>query len=310
MRNPLKNAWNALLHNPKHILFAILRRVPWIIADDKLYLSLMYKFSLGKTINWDNPTTFNEKLNWLKLYDRKQEYVLMVDKIAVKDYVRQIIGEQYVIPLLYVWNNPNEINWEVLPNQFVIKTNHDGGGHGVCVVKDKKAVDKNAIMKELWDSYKRNPYIIGREWPYKMVNHKILVEEFMEDLSSGELPDYKFFCFNGQVKAVYIATERHTGDVKFDYFDQDFNHLDVVQTHPMSKYPIPKPASFELMKLLASKLSKGIPHVRVDFYEVNGKPYFGEMTFYNLGGFAPFHPDKWDKIFGDWIDLSLVNTNN
>lgn len=307
MRNPLKNAINALLHNPRHLVFAIFRRLPWLIPNDETYLKLYWKLSMDYPLNLENPQTFNEKLQWLKLHNRKEEYVTLVDKYAVKEYVAKLIGEKYVIPTIGKWDKPSDIEWDKLPNQFVLKTNHDGGGNGIVVCKDKSKLNKRKALRELRHSFNRNVYMIGREWPYKKVKKCVFAEQYMEDKQFGELRDYKFFCFNGNVKAMYIATERGTkGGVHFDYYDADFNHLDLQQGHPMSLQKIEKPQSFELMKQLAEKLSKGIPHVRIDFYEVEGKPYFGEFTFFHLGGTGGFKPKKWDKIFGDWIELPSV----
>ncbi len=309
MRNPLKNAINALIHNPRHFVFAIFRRMPWLIPSDKLYLKIYCRLSMGEWLNFEHPHTFNEKLQWLKLHNRKPEYITMVDKYAVKEYVAKMIGDEYVIPTIARWNKPADIEWDKLPNQFVLKTNHDGGGNGIVVCKDKSKLNKRKALRELRHSFSRNVYLIGREWPYKKVKKCVFAEQYMED-QYGELRDYKFFCFNGEVKALFIATERGSKNgVKFDYFDENYNHLDLIQTHPMSDTPIEKPKSFELMKQLAAKLSQGVPHVRVDFYEVNGHPYFGEFTFFHMGGTGGFKPGKWDRIWGDWITLPTIQNN-
>lgn len=268
---------------------------------DKLYLQMLYRREFNKKLDLKNPKTFNEKLQWMKLYDRRPEYTTMVDKFAVKDYVASIIGEEYIIPTLGLWDKPEDIDWESLPDQFVLKCTHDSGELVIC--RDKSKLDKVAAIKKLRKSLIRNYYKAGREWPYKNVPRRVLAEKYMEDATVGDLPDYKFFCFDGEVKALFIGTERGTGDVKFDYYDADFNHLDLVQEHPMSGRNLPKPKHFDEMKQLASRLSKGFPQIRVDFYNVNGAIYFGEMTFFHHGGIIPFHPEKWDYIFGSWIDL-------
>lgn len=258
-------------------------------------------------MNFDNPKTYNEKLQWLKLHDRRPEYIQMVDKCLVKQYVASIIGQEYVIPMIAVWNHPNEIEWDQLPNQFVLKTNHDGGSNGIVICKDKETFNKRNALRELKHSYNRSSYLIGREWPYKMVNHKVFAEEYMEDKQYGELRDYKFFCFDGEVKMLFVATGRSVVEhAYFNYFDADFNMLNLKNGHPLSSEPISKPQSFELMKELASKLSKGLPHVRVDFYEVNGHPYFGEFTFFHMGGTGNFEPAEWNQILGDWIKLPAL----
>lgn len=304
MRNSKKNAWQSLLHNRRHLVFAIYRRLPWLIPNDKLYLRIYYRLSLRKKLNLDNPKEYNEKLQWLKLYNRKPEYVQMVDKLLVKDYVSKIIGKKYVIPTIGMWNSLKEIDWDSLPNQFVLKTNHDGGGNGIVVCKNKETLNRKKALRELNHSFNRNVYLIGREWPYKKVKRVVFAEQYMEDEKTKELRDYKFFCFDGEVKALYVATGRSQYEkARFDFFDENFNHLPITQGHPLSDKPIEKPESFEVMKQLASELSVGIPHVRVDFYEVNGHPYFGEFTFFHLGGTGNFQPEQWNRIFGDWITL-------
>ena len=274
------------------------------IVPDKFFLTLQYRVVFGKSINWNSPVTFNEKLFWMKLYDRRPEYTMMVDKYAVKKYVADIIGEQYIIPTLGVWDRPEDIDWETLPNQFVLKCTHDSGGLVIC--RDKESLDKDAAIKRLNKSLRNNYYLAGREWPYKNVPRRIIAEKYMEDKNVGELPDYKFFCFDGVVKALFIGTERGTGDVKFDYFDADFNHLDLVQVHPMSGKNLPRPQHFDKMKELASKLSQGLPQVRVDLYNINGEIYFGELTFFHHGAVVPFHPESWDFKFGEWIKLPNI----
>lgn len=269
---------------------------------DRLYLSCLVRTSCGYWPKWKNPRTYNEKLNWLKLYDRRPEYTMMVDKYAVKDYVAGIIGRDYEIPTLGVWDKPEQIEWDKLPNQFVLKTTHGGGNEGVVICKDKNAFNKEAAIMKLNKSLRQDIYSRLREWPYKNVPRRIVAEKFIEG-ENGDLPDYKFFAFDGVVRALFIGSERGSGDVKFDYFDADFNHLDLVQYHPMSGRDIPKPENFEEMKEIASKLSKGIPNVRVDLYNVKGKIYFGELTFFHHGGVTPFHPQEWDYTFGSWITL-------
>lgn len=276
------------------------------LLPDKFFLSCMVRVRCGYWPNWKAPHTFNEKLQWLKLYYRRSEYTTMVDKYAVKDYVAKIIGEKYVIPTLGVWDKPEDIDWGSLPNRFVLKTTHGGGNTGVVICKDKASFDIEKAIEKLNKSLKQDLYRTLREWPYKNVPRRILAEQFIES-AGGDLPDYKFFCFNGVVKALFIGTERGSGDVKFDYFDADFNHLDLVQFHPMSGKQLPKPSNFEEMKQIACKLSQGMPHVRVDLYDVNGIIYFGELTFYHHGGVTPFHPKEWDDIFGSWLILPSTN---
>ena len=271
---------------------------------DKLYVQLMFRLKMGYWVDLKNPQTFSEKIQWLKLYNRRPEYTKMVDKYAVKDYVASMIGEEYIIPTLGVWASPEEIEWDKLPNKFVLKTTHGGGSSGVVICKDKSTFDCRKAIAKLRRSMKQDIYKYLKEWPYKDVPRRIIAEKFIEPLPEmNDLPDFKFFCFDGEVKALFIGTERQTGNVKFDYFDADFNHLDLIQQHPLSGKNLTKPLNFDLMKQLAGYLSKGIPQVRIDFYDVNGKIYFGEMTFYHHGGIVPFHPEKWDYQFGSWIKL-------
>lgn len=270
--------------------------------SDEKYLKFLWKLKKGTVLDLNNPQTYNEKLQWLKLYDRKPLYTKIVDKISVKDYVSDIIGKEYIIPTIAIWDSPDEIRMDNLPNKFVLKTNNGSSSAGVIVCKDKTSFDLEAAKKTLQKSLNGSVWLDMREWPYKDIVPKVFAEEFIED-PSGDLQDYKFFCFDGDVKALFVATDRFSEEVKFDFFDADFNHLDLYQIHPMSGKAIPKPEGFEEMKTVAAKLSKGFPHVRVDLYNVNGKIYFGEITFYHHGGFAPFHPEKWDYEFGSWIKL-------
>lgn len=272
------------------------------LLSDEAYLKLIFRLKMGYKLDLNNPKTFSEKLTWLKLYDHNPDYIQLVDKYAVKDIVAQKIGPEHVIPTLGVWNRPEDIDWDALPNSFVLKTTHGGGNTGVVICKDKAVFDRQKAVDSLNRSLKQDIYRTLREWPYKGVPRRIIAEKYI-DGENNDLPDYKFFCFDGEVKALFIGTERQTGNVKFDYFDADFNHLDLVQLHPMSGKDIKKPDCFEGMKRIASELSKGIPHVRIDLYEVKGHVFFGEYTFYHHGGCVPFHPQKWDDVFGSWIKL-------
>lgn len=298
--NPIKKIafW---AKNPKRFYNGLLLACSWFLPD-KFYLSCLIKVTCGYWPNWKNPQTYNEKLNWLKLYDRRPDYTIMVDKYAVKNYVSGIIGSEYVIPTIGVWERPEEIEWDVLPNKFVLKTTHGGGNEGVVICKDKKTFDREKAIVKLNKSLRQDIYRKLREWPYKNVPRRIIAEKFIEG-ENGDLPDYKFFAFDGEVKALFIGTERGSGNVKFDFYDADFIHLDLVQSHPMSGRVISKPDCFEKMKEIASELSKGMPQVRVDLYNVSGKIYFGELTLFHHGGVTPFHPREWDYTFGDWISL-------
>ena len=254
-------------------------------------------------MNLDNPQTFNEKLQWLKIHDRKPIYTTMADKYAVKKYVADKIGGKYIIPTLGVWESFEDINFDILPNQFVLKCTHDSGG--IIIVKDKNNFDKKSARKLLERNLIRNFYYCGREWPYKNVPPRIIAEKYMEDSQDKELRDYKFDCFDGKVHALLLVTNRHgKGKMYFDYFDSEFSHLNLTN-HWHSNAPVTprKPYSFDTMIELAKILSTGIPHVRVDFYEMNGRVYFGEMTFYDNSGFLKIHPDDWEIEWGNLIRL-------
>lgn len=273
---------------------------------DEAYLRKKYRAKMGREIDLDNPRTFNEKLNWLKLYYRNPLYPILADKHRVKEYVAEKIGEEYIIPTLGVWDSFSEINFNELPNQFVLKCTHDSGGLVIC--KDKKEFDLQIARKKISKSLERNYYLSGREWQYNEIPRRIIGEQYLEDVLTNELRDYKFFCFNGIVKAMFIATDRQSKNpTTFDFFDDEFNHLDIRQGHPNAQVIPEKPLNFDLMKKLAETLSVDIPQVRVDFYEVNGHVYFGEMTFFHFDGTTPFDPPIWDEVFGKWIELPNSN---
>lgn len=272
------------------------------ILPDKLYLSIKFRTHVGYWMDWKNPQTFCEKLQWLKVYDRHPEYSKMVDKVSAKDYVAGIVGEEYIIPTLAVYNTAEEIDFDKLPNQFVLKCSHDSGGVVVC--KDKSKLDVEQARDKLRRGLKTSYIIQNREYPYKNVPRRIIAEHYMED-ESGELRDYKFFCFDGLVKYLFVATDRGKKDTetKFDFFDMEWNHLPFTNGHPNNPITPKKPENFELMKKIAAKLSVGMPHVRVDLYNIGGKVYFGELTFFHWDGTVPFVPNEWDYKFGKEIHL-------
>ena len=272
------------------------------IFPDKLFLKIKYYLVFKKRLNLKNPQTFNEKLQWLKLNNRKDIYTTMVDKYEVKKYVSNIIGSEYIIPTLGVYSNFDEIDFDKLPNQFVIKCTHDSCG--LIIVKNKNEMDITNTRKKITRCLKANYYYSGREWPYKNVKPRIIIEPYLEDFKYKELRDYKFFAFSGKVELMFIATNRQgNGDTYFDFFDKKFNHLDIINGHKMNPITPEKPENFKKMIELAEKLSKDLVHVRVDFYEVNGKIFFGELTFYHWSGFVPFEPENWDKKLGSYIKL-------
>lgn len=270
---------------------------------DEPYLKIMYRLRMGKKLNLNDPQTFNEKLQWLKLHDRNPLYTTMVDKYEAKKYVASIIGDDYIIPTIGVWDKFDDIDFNTLPNQFVLKCTHDSGGLVIC--QNKNIFDIDSAKKKINTSLKTNFYWVAREWPYKNVKPRIIAEKYMEDSEDNELRDYKFFAFDGVAKALFIATDRKKKDeeTKFDFFDINFKHLDLTNGHPNADEIPHKPKCFDKMIELTQMISKKIPQVRVDFYEVNGKTFFGEITLSHWSGMKPFVPEEWDKIFGSWIKL-------
>lgn len=298
---------NKILKAIKHPNLAIIYAIDLFghrllkIVPDSLYLKIKYKLIMGKKLNLNNPKTFNEKLQWLKIYDRNPKYTTLVDKYKVREYIKNEIGEEYLIPLLGVYNSFEEIDFDSLPNQFVLKPTHTSGDYFIC--KDKSKINYSLLKKQVDKWLKRKYYWLHREWPYKNVKPRIICEKFMVDESGVELKDYKFFCFDGIPKAMFVATDRGI-DTRFDFFDMDFKRLPIVKNHYLNgRKEINKPVNFDKMVELAKMLSMGIPHVRVDFYNINGKIYFGELTFYHFSGFEKLEPEKYDEIFGNWIRL-------
>ena len=299
----IKKFFTYLIYYPERIALRIWNVIAPVVPD-KVFLAVKFRLTMGYWMDFDNPKTYNEKLQWLKLYDRQPDYSQMVDKAGAKEYVAQRIGKQYIIPTIGIWDRPEDIPWNELPDQFVAKVTHDSGGIVIC--KDKKQLDIAAAITKLSNALKQDYYAVSREWPYKDVQRRIIVEQYMVDESGYELKDYKFFCFNGEPKMLFIATDRENPeeDTKFDFFDMDFNLLPFTNGHEHAKVCPDKPKGFDTMVELARKLSAGIPHVRVDFYDINGHVYFGELTFYHWSGFVPFNPTEWDLKIGNWINLA------
>lgn len=282
---------------------AILSRMHFL--PDKTLIRLMFKARMGCNIDLDNPITFNEKLQWLKLYDRKNIYTKMVDKYEVKKYVESQIGREYIIPTIGVYEKFDEINFDKLPNQFVIKCTHDSGGLVIC--KDKAIFNIAKARKKINRCLKKNFYYNYREWPYKNVKPRIIIEEYMEDKNNHELIDYKVMCFNGKAKMVFTCTERFGDGLKVTFFDLNWNKLPFTRHYPSSDKKIDKPKNFKKMINLSEKMSRNMLFVRMDWYEINGKMYFSEYTFYPGTGLEEFNPESWDKKLGDWIVLPKIS---
>lgn len=269
--------------------------------SDKTYLSIKFKYIFGRKMSWDNPKTFNEKLQWLKVYNRNPQYTELVDKYEVKKYISKVLSEQYVIPTLGIWNSFDEIDFDSLPDQFVLKCTHDSGGLVVC--KDKKKLDVEEARRKINQSLQNNYYYSGREWPYKNVKPRIIAEQYMAD----NLRDYKQFCFAGAPRMMLVCSERFTKDgLKEDFYDEAWNYLDVQRlAHGNAILPIQRPKQYGLMKELAVKLSEKMPFDRIDFYEIDEKTYFGEITFSPASGFEKFTPKEWKLELGEWIKLPI-----
>lgn len=269
---------------------------------------------MKRKLDLKHPQTFCEKIQWLKLYDRKPEYTTMVDKYAVKEYVADIIGKEYIIPTIAVWNHTEEIDWDSLPNSFVLKTTHGGGSGGVIICKDKSKLDKVATIKQLNISYNSCIYKTHREWPYKNVPKRIIAEVLMEDNSeegTGELSDYKFFCFNGEPKYCQVIRDRKIQET-IDFYDMQWNHMPFVGLNPKVKNgatPVKKPQKLDEMMDVCRMLGKNIPFTRIDLYIINDNIYFGEITFYPATGMGRFSPEEWDYILGKELVLP-INKNN
>ena len=295
------NKFVRLFADPYWAFGVMLQRIfSRLIKNDELYIKLRYFSGMKKFPDLKHPRTYNEKLQWLKLNDKHTEYTRLVDKYAVKEYIEKLNWGGKTIPTLGVWDRFDDIYFAQLPNQFVLKTTHDSGG--IVIVKDKGKMDMQKARKKLEKSLRRKYFLMSREYPYKDVKPRIIAEKFMVDESGTELKDYKFFCFNGEVKFLFVATDRPF-DTRFDFFDADFNHLPFKQGHPWAKKEIKKPANFEEMKQAAAALSKGMPHVRVDLYNINGEIYFGELTFFHFSGVVPFEPAEWDEKIGEYLKL-------
>ncbi len=279
------------------ILKNMVYHMPWAFSDRK-FLELSFLLHLGYEPDLDDPKTYNEKIQWLKLNDRKDEYVRMVDKASAKDFAAKIIGADHIIPTIGIYDSVDDIPWEELPARFVLKCTHDSGGIVICT--DKEALDIENAKSILAKGLKQNFFYRQREWVYKNVKPRIICEPYM-----GELTDYKWFCNYGEPRFMFIATDRNREgeETKFDFYDTDFRHLPFTNGHPNAATEPQKPATWQQMQDMARRLSAGIPHVRVDLYEIEGEVYFGEMTFYHWSGLKRFEPAEWDLKLGEMIEL-------
>ena len=276
----------------------------------KIYLKIIYRIRTGKRLNLKNPKGFNEKLQWLKVNNKNPNYTELVDKIKVREYIKNKIGEEYLFPIYGFWKTFDDIDFSKLPNSFVLKCSHDSGS--VKIIKDKKLLsnkDYEQLSKFYKGRLKLNPYCLSREYPYKNVEPFIIAEKYMissENEESG-INDYKFFCFNGVPQILMIISGRQKKDVggyREDFVDMNYNKLPITNGEQCSEVLPDKPKNFEKMKELATLLSKDMPHVRLDFYELDGNIYFGEFTFFSAGGLILFEPDEWEEKMGNWININ------
>ena len=285
----------------KYVEFKILHSSYGKRMDDEKYIKKLFKLKMGYEPDLDNPKTYNEKLQWLKLNDRNPEYTAMVDKYLSKQYVAERIGEEYVVPLLGVWDSFDEIDFDKLPERFVLKTTHDCGGVVIC--KDKSTFDRDKAKAFLNKHLAYEYFYHCREWPYKDVKPRILAEEYLEGMD--EFVEYKMFCFSGKVKMVLVCKgQAHGAGRTYDYCDTDLNRFPFTSLNPNSEGELPVPEQMPELIALAEKLSEGIPQLRVDTYLADGKIYLGELTFFHNGGMAKFDPPEWDEKLGEWIELS------
>ena len=299
----------SMIEYTKHpkLFFASLLRAIGFLFPDKLYLQLLYYLIMGKRLSIKNPRTFGEKIQWLKLYDRRPEYAIMVDKYAAKKYVTNLIGSEYVIPVLGVWDRPEDINFDGLPQQFVLKTTHGGGSCGVIICKNKGLMDREGTIKRLNSALKYDVYNTFREWPYKNVPHRIIAEPYISNSSNSnqDLTDYKFYCFNGVPTYCQVIKDRHTKET-IDFFDMEWRHLSFYGLNPNvgpAEIVPAKPIHFDKMKEIAHILSERLTFSRIDLYDANDGPLFGEITLYPASGIGTFNPYEYNAILGEMIKL-------
>ena len=297
----IKTALN-LLRTPSKMILPLSNTGIFNWMNDEDYLKFVFRYTMGYELNLTNPRSFSEKMQWLKLNDRQKRYIELVDKVKVKRHISKVLGDEYVIPELGVWDSFDEIKFEALPDRFVLKCNHDSGSIVVC--SDMKKFNMEKTRKKLTDRLHQNAFNYGREWPYKYVKRKVFAEEYISD-KGKELTDYKFYCFNGNPKFCQVILNRSSKET-IDFFDMHWEHQPFVGITPNiqnSKSIIEKPKNFDKMKNFARELSTGTYFCRIDFYEADDHLYFGEFTLYPGSGFGYFAPDKWNYILGDMISI-------
>lgn len=279
------------------------------IFSTPLYLKMLFRVMMGDSLDLKDPKTYNEKIQWLKIHDRKEEYVPMVDKVTAKDHVLKVTGDDsLIIKTLGVWKHFADIDFDSLPDSFVLKANNSGGSKGVVICKDKSSLDRVSAGRKLEKALRRNLYLRYREWPYKNISPAILAEEYIGK-ADVDFSEVKLVCINGKVSYAFICLDRHSGKgTTYDFYDCEWNMLPFTQVkeHNSGK-PAPRPVHFDRMIEVAEQLSAGMRLLRVDFYDTPERLLFGEMTFYDGSGFELFHPGEWDGIIGSWLDLGITS---
>lgn len=287
---------------------ALLGRVGDWIPDD-IYIKMRYRLIMGRSIDLNTPQSLNEKINWLKVYYRDPRYTMLADKASVKQIVKNIIGDEYIIPTYGVWDSFDDINFDELPNEFVLKSTNGGGNSGVVICRNKSSFDKHRARKILEKSMKSCDKV-QREWVYYDIKPRIIAEMLMKNDDGADIVDYKFLCFNSIPYLLFYASDRYTKGqkLKFDWYDMDLHKIPAKHKgYSNSNYRLESFPQFEEMKMVAAKLSENIPHVRIDLYLINNKIYFGEYTFFHNGGFVPIEPYSWDLKFGSYLKLPNKN---
>ena len=296
-----------LLTHPRSLWASIVFHTPRLWSD-RYYLKVQFRAHMGYKLNLDNPKTFSEKLQWLKLFNRRPEYTMMVDKVKAKEYVASVLGDEYVIPTLGVWDDPEKIDFDALPERFVLKCNHNSG-LGMYICKDKSKMDVDKVKTELRKGLKQDYYLTNREWPYKDVPRRILAEQYIDPAPNvQDLPDYKWYCFGGEPKFCQVIQDRNTCET-IDFYDTEWNHQEFIGLAPdvsNAKKLQDKPANLATHLRIARELSKGIPFSRIDLYETGERTYFGEVTFYPATGLGKFRPDQYNEMIGQMVKLPRV----
>lgn len=303
--NGLRRLLSSFRNDKKDFAFRVVRKTCSGWMPDSLYLRIVYRVLIGKRLHLRNPQSYNEKLQWLKLYDHNPLYTTMVDKYAVKKYVADIIGEEYIIPTLGVWDRPEDIDFSSLPGRFVLKTTFGGGGRDVVICKDKSSLDIAGTIDYLKGFMKQDVYRYLKEWPSKNIPRRIIAEKYMEEHGRPSLTDYKVMCFNGVARLIELHNGRYTDNHTQDFYDRDWNLSGITQGSygEASKTLAERPSKLGEMIALSETLAKGIPHIRVDWYLIDDQLYFGELTFFDGSGLGPWDKDEDDLLMGSWIQL-------